>query len=117
MRIRVSRCFTLHPKASNKIDDIARERGITRSKVVEMLVFGVEEDVDYKRVYGLFDDAATLAYVVKMTGYAPEKVMELWEGYTRLLVGPGTPAGAGSDHAAASAPGEALDPPRSVVTR
>jgi len=74
--MRQVRQFTLTQAVSDRIDQLAHDRGISRSDVIERLV-----TFDYTAVFKLFLSGAAHAEVVVATGLEPELVRELFAEY------------------------------------
>jgi hypothetical protein len=82
--VRVVRSFSLSIVVDARIKELARQRGLSCSKIVEDLVGGI----DYAEIFAMFDEARSFSEIVRATNLPPMLVREVYADYTAGLVVP-----------------------------
>lgn len=86
-RLRAAVSFSLSVVALARIRFLAKQQGVSASRIVEKLV----GDVDYREIFACFARRAPLAEIVITTGHPPAVVAALYEEFQRDLYGTARP--------------------------
>jgi hypothetical protein len=84
VRVRVTRSFSLSIVVDARIKELARQRGLSCSRIVEDLIGGI----DYAEIFTMFDEQHTFSQIVRATNLPPMLVREVYADYTAGLKPP-----------------------------